>query len=183
MMSSGDQTAPPGWSRQGVALLGVTGLAVAVWIVLTVANAPLRTGAAPQGIVSFELAATAERADAILASWGPRQREAASFGLGLDFLFLLLYPVAISLACRIVAGRIGPRYPRWALAGQVIALMVPLAVVLDAIENAALWRVLQLGSAGPWPMVAAVCAVPKFGLVLLGLGYALGTWGLARARP
>lgn len=169
-------------SRQGVAFVAISGLTAAVWVVLTVANGPLRTAAAPQGIISFELAATSQRAEAILASWGPRQREAAAFGLGLDFLFLFLYPVAISLACRIVARRIGPRRPRWALAGQLIALTVPLCVVLDALENAALWRVLQLGSAGPWPMIAAICAIPKFGLVLLGLGYAVVTWGMARTR-
>lgn len=177
---TGDQANPPSGARRGVALIAITGLTVAVWLVLLVANAPLRTVAAPQGIVSLELAGTAERAGAILASWGPRQREAASFGLGLDFLFLFLYPIAISLACRLVAGRAALRYPRWSLVGHFLSLAVPLCIGLDAIENAALWRVLQLGPTGPWPAIAAACAIPKFALVLLGLGYAGVTWVVSR---
>lgn len=173
-------TPPNPSSRQGVVFAAVTALAFAVWLVLLVANGPLATPAAPQGIVSLELAGSAERAAAILASWAPPQREAAAFGLGLDFLFLLLYPVAISLACRIVAFRIEPRRPRWARLGRAIALAVPLCVALDAVENAALWRMLQLGPTGPWPLMAAICAGPKFGLILLGLAYAVPTWGLAR---
>lgn len=172
--------APHPSPRLGVAFGGVTALALAVWLVLVVAGGPLITSAAPRGIVSLELAGSAERAAAILASWGPPQREAAAFGLGLDFLFLLLYPVAISLACRLVALRIEPQRPRWARVGQAIALAVPLCVALDAVENAALWRMLQLGPTGPWPMISAICAAPKFGLILLGLSYALPTWAVAR---
>jgi hypothetical protein len=168
------------FDRRGVAFTAALLLTVAVWLVLSVANAPLRTAAAPLGIISLELAGTAEHAATILASWGAPQREAAAFGLGLDFLFLFLYPITISLACRIVAARVATSWPRWSLIGMAIALAVPACVVLDAIENAALWRVLAVGPAAPWPSVAAVAAYPKFALVAIGIGYALVTWPLGR---
>lgn len=169
--------------RMSVAFLASLGLTLAVWLLLSVADAPLRTAAAPAGIVSFELAGTVARADSILASWGPRQREAAAFGLGLDFLFLFLYPITISLACRIVARRLAARWPRLSLAGTAIALAVPLCIALDAIENVALWRILALGATAPWPTVAAAAAYPKFALVLLGIGFATLGWLLSWSRP
>lgn len=168
--------------RLGPAFLAALVLSLAVWLVLSVAGAPLKTAAAPAGIISFELAGTVERSAAIVASWGPPQREAAAFGLGLDFLFLFLYPVTISLGCRIVAGRLAPSWPRLSLMGTMLSVAVPLCIALDAIENAALWRILALGAAAPWPMVAAVAAYPKFALIVLGLGYSLVGWFLARRR-
>lgn len=171
---------PGPFNRRGVAFIAALVLTLAVWLVLSVANAPLRTPAAPLGIVSLELAGTAEHAAAILASWGGPQREAAAFGLGLDFLFLFLYPITISLACRIVAARVATSWPRWSLIGTAVALAVPVSVVLDAVENAALWRVLVLGPAAPWPSIAAFAAYPKFALVAIGIGYALVTWPLGR---
>lgn len=168
---------------RGRAFVAVTALTLAVGVTLSVANAPLRTEAAPRGIISFELAGTAERASAIVASWGPRQREAAAFGLGLDFLFLLLYPVAISLAAGLVADRLAPRSLRAARLGKLLALLVPLAAVLDAIENALLWRTLQLGASTAGTAATASAAVLKFALVALGLVYVAGGWLAAGRTP
>lgn len=174
-----DHLAP---NRRGVAFAAALTLTLAVWIVLSVANAPLRTSAAPAGIISLELAGTVERAASILASWSAPQREAAAFGLGLDFLFLFLYPITISIGCRMVARRIAPHSARWSLVGTALALAVPLCIVLDSIENAALWRMLALGPMSPWPAVAAAAAYPKFALVLLGIGYLIVGW-LRSRRP
>jgi len=168
-------------SRRGLALGITTVLALTVWLVLSVANAPLRNPVAPAGMISFEFARTAERAAAIIASWGPKEREAASFSLGLDFLFLALYPAAISLAVRIGAERLVARSPRWALTGMTLSIAVVLCVALDAIENAALWRMLQLGPTAGAALVASVAAALKFALVAVGFLYALASWALARA--
>ena len=43
--------------------------ALALWLVLVALNQPLHTAAAPQGIVSLQLAGTAEQTHAILRSW------------------------------------------------------------------------------------------------------------------
>jgi hypothetical protein len=155
----------------------VTLLTLAVWLTLSVDNAPLRTPAAPAGIVSLELAGTADRVAAVLHSWGPRPREVAAFGLGLDFPFLLLYPTALSLAAGLVAERIRARSIRVSLWGKAIALSVPGAAVLDAVENAGLWRMLQLGPRGAWPMVTMACATAKFALVAIGLAFVVVAGG------
>jgi hypothetical protein len=66
--------------------------------VFRVLDVPLRTDAAPDGIVSFELAGTIGRAGEILASWGTLSelgglsifqpaRTDLAFSLGLDYLF------------------------------------------------------------------------------------------------
>jgi hypothetical protein len=156
-------------------------LTLIAWLVQIRVNAPLTTGAAPEGIVSFELAGSASRASAILESWGPTQRQVARTGLGLDFLFLMLYPVAISMGCRIGADRIARARPRWASVGRTLSRLVLLCVALDAIENAALLHILATGAVQPWAFVAALMAYPKFGLVLAGLAYAFGTWPLVKA--
>src|SRR5688572_9250587 len=92
----------------------------AVFIVLTIAlswiGSPLVTPAAPLGIVSFELAGTAARVEEILASWPEHARGAALFLQGLDYLYLLVYPVLLSLGCLAAArrgeGRVHAQYAR-----------------------------------------------------------------------
>lgn len=170
-------------TRRGLAFAGVTTATLAVWLLLSVANAPLRTAVAPLGIISFELAGSAARAAEMVASWGPRQREAASFSLGLDFLFLFLYPISISLAVRITADRVAAARPAWFRLGRSLSLMVPACVALDAIENVALWQILQLGATETTALVAAGAATIKFGLVAAGIGYAVLTWLIGRATP
>lgn len=60
---------------------------------------PLTTPAAPQGIISLELAGTEANARTIIDSWGALAREHALFSVKLDYLFLLTYSTAISLGC------------------------------------------------------------------------------------
>ncbi|MDP3938069.1 MAG: hypothetical protein Q8R92_08020, partial [Deltaproteobacteria bacterium] len=63
---------PFGWlgrSGQKRAFAVVTVLTLVLIAVMSAFDLPLRTEAAPQGIVSFELAGSAARAGEILASW------------------------------------------------------------------------------------------------------------------
>ena len=74
---------------------------LALTVVLSIQGRRLRTPAAPQGIISFELAGTRAAADGIVDSWSPPQRDVrgdALLSLGVDYLYLLLYPLTISLA-------------------------------------------------------------------------------------
>ena len=59
-------------------------LTLAVMFAMRTLDAPLRTGAAPQGIVSFELAGRLDKTRAVLDSWTPRARIFAGISLGLD---------------------------------------------------------------------------------------------------
>jgi hypothetical protein len=63
------------------------GLTAAFFAVFQVLDQPMRTPAAPAGIVSFELAGNTDKAGAMLASWNAGARLNAAFGLGFDFLF------------------------------------------------------------------------------------------------
>jgi hypothetical protein len=130
---------------------------------------------APYGIVSFELARTAERAQAIVDSWSDRARASALLSLGLDYLYLVIYPAAIALGAVLVARRLAPRWRFGARFGFLIAWAVVLAGLFDAVENYALIRILQTADLAHWPGLAYHCAVAKFGLVVVGLFYlALG---------
>lgn len=161
-------------------------LALVILGVFSVIDAPLRTPAAPQGIISFELAGSVAASQAMLDSWDARARLYAAFGLGLDYLYMPSYALAIGLAAAWAGRQLGRRW-RW-LAGLGLALAwgLGLAALLDAVENFALTKMLLAGTAAaPWPGVAATCAAVKFALVILGLVYAFAGglfWLAARLR-
>jgi hypothetical protein len=157
-------------------------LAVMNWI-----GAPLTTPAAPTGIISFELAGSPQDAAAILASWDLAAQRQAAFSLGLDYVFMLAYASAIGLAA-VKAGKPLARYA-WPLSGwgHWVGWGAWLAALLDAIENAALAKILLGGAPlSPWPQLAAVCAAAKFTLIFLALVYvfyALAAVIAARLSP
>ncbi len=150
-------------------LLVVTLLLVAS---MNVIGEPLITDAAPNGIVSFELAGTVARARQILDSWDQVARLHAAFSLGLDFLFLVAYSTTIGFGCA-WAGDVLARQ-RWPVAGVGVPLAWGqwLAALLDAVENVALITMLLGTVAAPRPAIARWCALPKFLLVGAGLLYA-----------
>lgn len=170
-------TIPPGRRRRFFAPLLVLTLALSG--VLGSVDMPLRTDAAPYGIVSFELAGDPASAQRMVDSWDARARSYAGFSLGIDFLYLLLYSTTIALACLWASDVFRGRGLALARAGVPIAWGAWLAGLLDGVENCAL-AVLLLGSVrAPWPAVAWWCAVPKFILIGAGLVYA-GAAGLVR---
>ncbi len=134
---------------------------------------PLKT-AASSGIVSFELARTVEISTAMVAGWDSRARHFAAFSLGFDFFFMPLYATALSAGLLLTADRRGGV---WAALGNALGWGAYLATVFDSVENIALFSILN-GAAGTNPQIAFWCASVKFGLLLLGLGYALA--GLIR---
>jgi hypothetical protein len=150
---------------------------LALTIVLTVAlqavGVPLKTPAAPQGIVSYELAGTAAAAQRILDSWDDGSRVHAGFSLGLDYLYMPVYALTIGLAC-VWAARVLGSWKRWlGSLGRVLAFGLGLAALLDATENFALTTMLFSAAADPWPAVARWCATGKFALIIAGLVYVL----------
>jgi hypothetical protein len=145
---------------------------LALTAALQLIGRPLQTAAAPLGIVSFELAGTLAAAQAMIASWDSSAQLHAAFGLGLDYLYMPLYAVTIALACVRTAAT-SLRTPQAAAAlGFLLAWGLGLAALLDAVENAALWQVLQGSTATAWPAIARWCAIVKFAWVIAGLLYA-----------
>ncbi|MGE5464956.1 MAG: hypothetical protein ACM3PS_16450, partial [Syntrophothermus sp.] len=88
-------------------------LTLILFAVFRALDQPLRTGAAPNGIVSFELAGTPLMARTITESWNQSStllsatgepdpdlvnvaHAFAAFGLGLDYLFMPVYAFALA---------------------------------------------------------------------------------------
>jgi hypothetical protein len=143
---------------------------IAILVLFTPLSAPLQTEAAPSGMISFELARTAQQAAEILRSWSPEARLYAAFSLGLDYLFMVSYAAAIGLACWFVATRLAGRA---AALGRALAWSQLPAALLDGVENVALWQQLVHGAAGGPASLAWLAATIKFALVGAGLLYAL----------
>ena len=148
-------------------------LTLILFAVFRVLDAPLRTAAAPNGIVSYELAGTPAAAQSILDSWDARAQLFAAFGLGLDYLFMPTYALALSLGILLAAGRHAGAFAKLGAWLGWGALVAPL---FDAVENFALWQFMLGDFQALWPRLASICATVKFVLLLLGLAYALIGW-------
>ena len=149
---------------------------LALTVGLSIQGRRLRTPAAPQGIISFELAGTRAAADRIVDSWSPPQgdvRGDAFLSLGVDYLYLFLYPLTISLACHLSARRDARFARRTWIVGAILSWVVLAATPLDATENYALIKVLKSSSGAFWPALAKWCAILKFGLIFIGAGYVI----------
>lgn len=154
-------------------------LTLILFAVFRVLDAPLRTPAAPSGIVSYELAGTPAAAQSILDSWDERARLFAAFGLGLDYLFMPAYALALSLGILLAAGRHAGWFTRL---GAWMGWGALLAALLDAVENFALFKLLLNNIFSPWPAIAYWCATVKFTFLLLGLTYAIIGWLWPRGK-
>ncbi|MCL4261854.1 MAG: hypothetical protein KJ069_01495 [Anaerolineae bacterium] len=154
-------------------------LALGMTLFFNLTGGPLQTAVAPAGIISFEFAGNVANAQMIIASWGEHGRLVAAFGLGLDFLYPLVYAAAISLACVWAAERVQPKFPaaKW---GIWLAWGAWLAALLDYVENVALVLLLFGSTAVLLPPLAFICAAIKFALVIAGIVYVLVAWLLFR---
>ena len=157
--------------RRGLLWPALLALTIALTIVLQAVNAPLKTPAAPQGIVSYEFAGTIAAAQSILDSWDAGAKVHAGFSLGLDYLYMPAYALTIGLACAWAARVLGGRRRWLGSLGRVLAFGLGLAALLDAVENYALTTMLFSAAADPWPAVARWCATGKFALLIAGLVY------------
>ncbi|MCF6278695.1 MAG: hypothetical protein L3J16_08105 [Anaerolineales bacterium] len=151
-------------------LLALTLILVAVFRLL---DAPLQNPVSPNGIVSFELAGTPEKANAILSSWDARAQRFAAFGLGLDYLFMFAYGLTISLGVLMAAAKHSGKFES---IGAFAGWGVLLAALFDALENLALWRMLINAATEAYPRLAAFSATVKFTLILFALVFALTGW-------
>lgn len=115
------------------------------------------------GIIPFELAGNAERAQEILTAWGEQGRHWARWSLWLDFGYMLTYGTLALLLIERVRGR----------HGHPIALrLVPIcAVAGDAVEGVALLKVLDGVNLDRNARHARAAALAKFVLLAVGLVY------------
>jgi len=162
---------PFGWVTQTAQprlLAAVTLLLVGLSLWLTAVGQELVTAEAPRGIISFELAWSLDRSAAIIRSWSEAARAAAMFSLGLDYLYLVVYPAWFSLAAVRLGRRLGGQ---WNLVGVAVSWAVLAAAPLDALENHALIQQLVHAPSAFYAQLAWWCAVPKFVLVVIAAVY------------
>jgi hypothetical protein len=125
---------------------------------------------------AFEMnAGEAER----MFNWNAETKQQLSTALIWDYLFIFVYVGAMGAACFIAARFLAQHNVLSFQIGILIIALQLLAGLLDVVENYALLQVLEKIS-DPWPHIARWCAIPKFGLIILGLVYALviggGSW-------
>ncbi len=148
-------------------------LTLGLFAVFQILDGPIKTPAAPNGIVSFELAGSSAAARAMINSWDASARLNTAFGLGLDYLFMPVYATAIALAALLAAGKHPGGY---ASLGVVAGYGAYVAALFDAVENYALWQILTGDVASAWSSVAAICAAIKFIFFIGGVLYGLVGW-------
>ena len=172
-------------------------LTLGLFAIFRFLDKPLRTPAAPNGIVSFELAGSPLQVQAITDEWKkmPFLLSAvagqvnpdivnipyvfAAFGLGIDYLFMPAYAFALAFGTLLAAGR----HAGWLKSlGAVAGYGAFAAALFDAVENYALFQILLNKVYSPYPEIAYYCASIKFGLLSFGLLYALVGWLLPRER-
>lgn len=152
--------------RWGLLALLIAGT-VAFAVKLKSQGKPLKNDAAPDGILSYEFAWNRSQAELIIGSWGSL-KETAKHQLCLDFGFLVFYPLLLCLACAMLADS---PFNSMASVGIFISWAVLVACPLDAVENIALLRMLDVGASEFLARLAAWCAGVKFILAFAGLGY------------
>jgi len=154
----------------------LTGLFLLLSLIMGAVGASLVTDAAPLGIVTLEFAGTSAVARRVLASWPEALQRTALLGLVLDSLYLLVYPVLLSLACLRTAERfeqahVSEQKSPAAKIGRCLAIVVLAAAPFDGVENFALVRALIDGPSDAWAGIAWWCAVTKFGLIIAAVLY------------
>lgn len=141
-------------------------LTLSLFAIFRILDMPLQTDYAPSGIVSFELAGTPQNAAHIVLTWPAEAMLNAAFGLGIDYLFMPVYAFALAFGTLLAAGR----HAGWLKSlGAVAGYGAFAAALFDAVENYALFQVLLGAFDSSYPMLAAVCATVKFGLLAFGL--------------
>ncbi|MDR9424627.1 MAG: hypothetical protein RI567_05010 [Marinobacter sp.] len=148
-------------------------MAVVLLIAMVVVNQPLQTSAAPQGMISFQLAGSAEQTHAIIRSWRSDNLPLAKLALWLDFLFVITYLAALlQLTRHFTRDRPGVRERM--IARGVRALFI-IAGLSDVIEN-----IVLLNNFSPatdsLSLAAAILALLKY------TGFVLGVAGLVIIR-
>jgi hypothetical protein len=161
-----------------VPLLGATALILAAWLV---AVAPMSNERAPLSVSSFGTAWTVERARWMMESWDERARISGAFGIGFDFLQLVVYPATFALACAWVAQSLRTKgRKRLAAACVLVAWGQWLAALCGTIQNAVMMALLLGSSPEGWLKVSYFCTILK--LLLLSLGPAFALLGFLVAR-
>ena len=130
--------------------------------VMAVLERRMRATGGP-GIIPFELAGSASRAEDMMARWGYDGQRAARMSLWLDFGYMTTYGTFLALLIDRARQRRG--HPRALAAAAIVA------VAGDAIEGISLLKVLDRNRVAVHARRARIAALTKFAAMAGGLGY------------
>lgn len=139
-------------------------LSIILMLQLRGLDGELRLPETPGGIVGYELAWSAARGNEIIDVWKRNGvAETAKVSLGIDFVFLIAYPLMFFHSVRLLRRGGTTRFDQ---IGAVVGRAVLLCIPLDAAENLLLWRMLDDGATDGVMHLATLAAGAKFLLVL-----------------
>lgn len=141
-------------------------LTLATLIAIGIIDTSLRNTVSAYGIVSFEFCGFTASCEATVAQWSVLEQKLAMLLLGIDYLFLLLYPGLIFIALLLAANRLPASWQRLNLLFAKVCVGISLA---DAVENYALIQILLTESAGSYGIIASCFALLKFFLFAVSL--------------
>ncbi len=148
-------------------------------ITLLAINQALQTEVAPRGMLSLQLAATAEHAHQIVTSWGEQGRFWANLSLWLDMVFVAVYvSTLLMLSHFLLQDRPGVREQKL---GLWIKALFATAGLSDLIENVLLLNNLQTPT-DVISLAATLLSMAKFTCLLIGAA-GLIVVRAARRRP
>lgn len=142
----------------------------------------IKTRSAPLGIVSFELCAYSHACGDILQSWNPLAKQLAMLSLGVDYLFMALYPATIFVGLLLVSSLVPARFRQFTVWSAWWAWVAGFA---DAFENYFLAQMVLTQSVDGLAWPAALAATLKFAVVghtLVWLMVAFALWGLTKSE-
>ncbi len=131
----------------------------------------LITQSAPNGIISFELAKESYVVLEIIKSWDTTAKFAAGLSVGIDFLFLMVYAVFLTLLFLRINKKLLKETKRnfnW-----FILFLPILAAFFDILENMAMINLLLGDIQLKWSLMAFYFAIIKFIILLIVIGYIL----------
>ncbi|MFE8071285.1 hypothetical protein QQM79_09505 [Marinobacteraceae bacterium S3BR75-40.1] len=159
--------------------LKVRGLVtIALLIALILINQPLVTPAAPQGMISLQMAETLARSQPILSEWQGQELWAQGL-LAFEFVFILSYlSFLLGLDRHLLSERPGVREQK---TGKVARRLFIVGAGADALENIGLLWMLSDPLAA-LPLTITLLALIKFSALALGLA-GLVVLRFARGHP
>jgi hypothetical protein len=143
-------------------LAAATGAFGVYTTVMLVVERRMRQTGGP-GIIPFELAGNASRAEGMMTRWGRDGQRSARLSLWLDFGYMATYGTLVGLLVDRARRRRG--HP------AALPATVLVAVAADATEGVSLLKVLSHKSVAVYSRRAQIAALIKFAVLAVALGY------------
>ncbi|WP_348718160.1 hypothetical protein [Tenacibaculum sp. 190130A14a] len=132
----------------------------------------LKNDVCKHGIVSFQLAKDITTSNEIINSWNQTSQIACGISLGLDFLFLISYPLLISILIHSLNEKLWLKSSIYNFS-VILIFSLGFAALFDAIENIGLIQLLLGDIKQIWSSIAYYFAIPKFVIIVFGIIYIL----------